>query len=247
MVFLIFAGPRFEMRLAGRREARWVNAIRVGGPALVFSLSGWINVQGLVWVFALTAALANCVMWSRCDDPRRFFSRCCLAYLRQIPSLLVTPIFLSWFMIVAVQVARACLPQAGASLQAVLVLGFGAIGWSCHRLIAKRGAAAILVPVSLMTAGMTVAHPGFAGLAAIGLYALNVGGGRADLSASSPTELLCDMGAFGKHFYVRAGEAGCSLDATRTFLISLQETHPGDRAVWLRSRRVEPAKSLVSN
>ncbi|MGP7795591.1 hypothetical protein [Sphingomonas sp. CLY1604] len=101
--------------------------------------------------------------------------------------------------------------------------------------------------IASVTAGMAFANPGFAGLLAGALFLVNAGGGRLDVEASAPGRLVCDMGAFGRHFHVRAERDGCTFLAAKRRLRTIMAKDGRDRAAYLVSHRIEPGTPGKAN
>lgn len=242
-LLIIYILPRYEMMFVDQQEHWAIANLRVLSLSVLSCTPAFRHQE---FTLALTFAawsLVNAVVWGRTRAKAGrgpFVLSCAIYWLAQIPAMIL---FSCWLLFVALAwfggIGR-YLPHGSADQFWQVALVAGLFAWGCHRLIAWRGAVALMFSLGLLITGMWLARPGIAGLVATGFYALNIGGGSADTDASGDGRLLCDLGVLGRHFYIEPGPDGCTQDYANTALAVSRSLDGHERADWIRRNRITP-------
>jgi hypothetical protein len=242
IVLAFFVLPRWDMPGINELERTWIAWLRPGVPALAVCISPWINPTPFILFGTILLIGASGWLWSSATVARRWVHAGRYLAL-QLPGALLTILWLVVWVQIWMRVATFWFSDNSRSFQ-ILVLWSSAIaGWLVYVAVRRAGWRGTCGTLSLVLAGLGLSNPGFPAVMAGALYMLNIGGGRVDIEASGNGPLLCDMGAFGRHFYVTAPQEGCTFEGTTRWIRQLRTYEGPARTRFLRAHRVKAAVS----
>jgi hypothetical protein len=191
----------------------------------------------LLLIGLCVAAASNAANWSGRQGKARILEMVSLM-AAQVPAFLLMIVWFALWSSVWMQVAAFWFPAALPAMTSFILIAISASGLIAYIAIRSVGwqPAAAILSVLLLALGLS--NPGYAGVMAGALYTLNMGGGRMDLDASDQGPVLCDMGAFGHHFYIRSPTEGCSYEGATRWIGRLRKTEGPGRVKLLRESRI---------
>jgi hypothetical protein len=241
IVLAFFILPRWDMPGIDQPEQQYIAWLRPGVPAFAIGLCPWIDPIPII--LGGTVLLVGFNAWTWSASSARRPAETCRYLLLQLPGAVLTVFWLVIWIEIWARATSFRFPQMGAPIQNVALWIIITIGWLLYVSIRRAGWRGTISALALVLSGLGLSNPGFPAVMAGALYMLNIGGGRVDIEASAQGPLLCDMGAFARHYYIRAGEAGCTFKGASQWIRMLRQREGPARIQFLRANRVIVASS----
>jgi len=236
----MFLLPRWEPPIATKGALRYLPHMRSAIFAIAILCGGWLGIKvPLVLLVPLIAAgvCTQCEIEAGGITPVTFLQRllpqCAWAFLSIFWLVLWCEI---WLHVAVPRMSQAAFDAA--PLVMVVIVLSGCIVQNAMRL---RDPQWPLAGLTCVATALCLANPGIPGLVGSALYSMGAGGGAFDIEASTVGRPVCDMGALGHHYYVLAGEEGCTLQRANRLLGRLRAMSDRERITFLLAERVQPA------
>ncbi|WP_267432995.1 hypothetical protein [Sphingomonas sp. GM_Shp_1] len=236
----MFVLPRWEPQIADNGAARYLLHARTAVIATSILIAPWFDFK-VPLALLVPLIVAGVYTKSRTEaggiDPAAFL-------LNLVCQSTWTFLSMTWLVLwcdMWLHNANFRLPQATANaapLIMVLIVLSGCVVQSAMRLRDRRWP---LAGLAFVAAAIGLANPGVSGLVGVVLYKMDVGGGVFDVGASAVGRPVCDMGVPGRHYYILAGDEGCTLKRANRLLGTLRRMPDRERVAFLLTNRVQPA------
>lgn len=237
IVLAFYLLPRWEEMLIPHPERSWIACLRPAVPALAFSCHRWIDPATVMIAGLGVLAAINAWIWSSGSGRARLAHAGPYLPLQVLGALLTIAWFATWLSI-WLGVARFWFPTVPRWAELAVPIGASVAGWLVYVAIRLKGWLPALGAAILLLVTLGLSNPGYPAIMAGSLHMLNIGGGRMDLDASRNGPVLCDMGAFGRHYYILAPRKGCTLEGATGWIGNLRNRNGADRVAFLRANRV---------
>lgn len=234
----IFVLPRWEPRIVGNGAARHLPHMRTAVIATAILIGPWFDFK-VPLVLLVPVVLAGVWTKSRTEagaiDPAAFILN--LVYQS-------TWAFLSIYWLVLwcdmwLHIADFRLPKTTADAAPLIMAVIVSSGCIVQSVMRRRDRRWPLAGLTCVAAALALANPGIPGIVGVALYKMGAGGGAFDVGASVGGRPVCDMGALGRHYYILAGDEGCTLERANRLLGTLRRMPDRERVAFLLANRVQ--------